>query len=156
KGRAGGVTVGGGDPGPRGDILEAPAAEVAIELAAALGAGEENVDQPVAIHIAQSHAGALAENPVGEQGGVTDVILEIDAGPRRGQPGEARLSAGDGQGAPAIAGFLMPLGPPPRKSGGAGGDRHAKRQDEGAGGAWGHSGFVSVRFTSSHQRSSIS
>ncbi len=105
---AAGVPVARADARRFGDVLELPVAEVLVERAAALRLGEKDVQEAVAVHVAERDAGALPENTVAEQQRIADVILEADARLVRGHRGEPRVPARHDEVAPAIAGLLMP------------------------------------------------
>ena len=60
------ISVAGADAGGCRDVLEPPAAEVAVEGAAAFRAREKHVDEPVAVDIAYRDAGPLAHDPVAD------------------------------------------------------------------------------------------
>src|SRR6185503_10589219 len=106
---AGRVAIAGTDPRALGDVLKAPVSKILIERAASFGAAEEDVRQPVTVHVAQRDTGALPENPVPEQRAVAHEVLEVDAGLLRRHPRKARRTATYAQLAPAISGLLMPL-----------------------------------------------
>ena len=61
------VAVARADAGRLRDVLELPAAEIPVERAAALRAAEKDVDEPVAVDVAERDAGALPENAIAEQ-----------------------------------------------------------------------------------------
>jgi hypothetical protein len=122
EGDAGRVAVAGADSGALGDVLKVPVAKILIERAASLGAAEENVHQPVAVHVAERDAGALSEDPVAEQRAVAHEVLEVDPRFLRRHPCESRRAAAHAQLAPAVAGLLMPFGRL-RLTGTSGGDQ---------------------------------
>src|SRR2546422_8838637 len=53
--------------GARGDVLELPIAQVAIQDAWTFGTGQKDIGPSVAIHVRQTHAGSLPELAVWHQ-----------------------------------------------------------------------------------------
>ena len=106
--RSGGMAIAGTDARRFRDILEAPAAEVAIEGAAPLGAREKDIHATIAVNVAERHAGALTEDSIPQQQGIADGILEVDSGGRLLHVREAGLAGGNVELPPAIARLLVP------------------------------------------------
>ena len=107
---AGRVAAGHRDAGRRGDVLEAPVAQVAVQGIRALVAGEVDVGAAVSIHVPQRHAAALRQVTVPERAVERDGVGESNAGAGREQLGEAGPAPGRyAQRAPAVAGLSLPL-----------------------------------------------
>ena len=107
----GGIAVGRGHAGARGDFLEVPVTEIAIQRVRAFGAGKEDVRPPVAIHIGEADAGALGERAVLQQQRIADGIGECDPRALRVEQGKPRCMCGrDREIAPTIAVDVMPRG----------------------------------------------
>src|SRR5712664_530179 len=96
--------------GARGDILEPPVAQVAIQDAWTFGTGQKDIGPSVAIHVRQADASPLRELPIVYQRGIADGVAERDAGPRGIQQCEAGRESCRRhiQPAPAVSRFLMP------------------------------------------------
>src|SRR5438445_88949 len=100
------------DAGRRGDVLEAPVAQVAVQRIRALVAGEVDVGAAVSIHVPQRYPAALRQVTVPERAVERDGVGESNAGAGREQLGEAGSAPGPyAQRAPAVAGLIVPLPP---------------------------------------------
>jgi len=75
---AGRVPVTRADARGLGDVLELPIAAIAVERAASLGLGEEDVGQSVAVHIAESNPRSLAKIAIADEQGFAHGVLELN------------------------------------------------------------------------------
>ena len=121
-GGAGDVPVAGADAGRARDVLEREVADVAIQGAASLGAGQKDIRTSVTVDIPEGDPAALAEHAVSQQDFFTRRVLKTDPRLSRSDAGEAVGSAGDGQCTPAMIGRVVPHRVVAR---GAGGEREA-------------------------------
>lgn len=91
---AGGDEVGEGDASLGGDIGEAPAAEVAVQGAAALFVAHEDVAPAIAVEVGQGDPRTVHEIPSGAVTGWGELVGTIDADGPGAEEGEAGLGWG--------------------------------------------------------------